>query len=41
MLYLNSIMESYLTPEELTNRVREEIKKKFKRLVEDARRQSG
>ncbi len=34
-------MESSITPEELTNKVRDEIKKKFTRLVEDARRQRG
>ena len=34
-------MESSLTPEELTSKVRQEVKKKFKKLVEDARKQRG
>jgi len=34
-------MESSLTPEELKSKVREEVKKKFKKLVEDARKQRG
>jgi hypothetical protein len=34
-------MESSLTPEELTSKVREEIKKKFKKLVEEARKHRG
>ena len=34
-------MESSLTAEELTSRVRDEIKKKFKKLVEEARKHRG
>jgi hypothetical protein len=35
------IMESSLTPEHLQSKVREEIKKMFKKLVEDARKNRG
>ena len=34
-------MESSLTPEDLKSKVREEVKKKFKKLVEDARKERG
>jgi hypothetical protein len=34
-------MESSVTTEELTSKVREELKKKFKKLVADARKQHG
>jgi len=34
-------MESSLTPEEFTKKVREEVKKKFKRLVDEARKHRG
>jgi len=34
-------MESSLTPEEFTSKVREEVKKRFKKLVEEARKHRG
>ena len=34
-------MESSLTPEDLTNKIREEVKKKFGKLVEEARKHHG
>lgn len=34
-------MESSLTPEELTSKIREEVKKKFKKLVQEARKHRG